>query len=106
MPDCLVAAVGGGSNAMGLFYPFLNDRDVRLIGVEAAGHGIASGKHAAPLCAGEVGVLHGNKTFLLQDKDGQILLPIPFPPDSITRRGAGACVAQGDGPCHLRLDYR
>jgi tryptophan synthase beta chain len=72
LPDCLVAAVGGGSNAMGLFYPFLNDRQVRLIGVEAAGYGIASGRHAAPLCAGSVGVLHGNKTFLLQDEFGQI----------------------------------
>jgi len=72
LPDCLVAAVGGGSNAMGLFYPFLNDRQVRLIGVEAAGYGITSGRHAAPLCAGSVGVLHGNKTFLLQDEFGQI----------------------------------
>ncbi|MCM2357768.1 MAG: tryptophan synthase subunit beta [Geobacteraceae bacterium] len=72
LPDCLVAAVGGGSNAMGLFYPFLNDHEVRLIGVEAAGYGISSGKHAAPLCAGEVGVLHGNKTYLLQDEFGQI----------------------------------
>ncbi len=72
LPDCLVAAVGGGSNAMGLFYPFLNDAEVRMIGVEAAGYGIASGKHAAPLCAGTVGVLHGNKTYLLQDQYGQI----------------------------------
>ena len=72
LPDVLVAAVGGGSNAMGLFYPFLNDPEVRLVGVEAAGYGIGTGKHAAPLCAGSVGVLHGNKTFLLQDSDGQI----------------------------------
>ncbi len=72
LPDYLVAAVGGGSNAMGLFYPFLNDRDVRMIGVEAAGYGIASGKHAASLSAGDVGVLHGNKTYLLQDRFGQI----------------------------------
>jgi tryptophan synthase beta chain len=72
LPDCLVAAVGGGSNALGLFYPFLNDPGVRLIGVEAAGYGIASGKHAAPLCAGRVGVLHGNMTYLLQDSFGQI----------------------------------
>jgi tryptophan synthase beta chain len=72
LPDYLVAAVGGGSNALGLFYPFLNDRGVRLIGVEAAGYGIASGKHAAPLCAGDVGVLHGNMTYLLQDSFGQI----------------------------------
>ncbi len=72
LPDILVAAVGGGSNALGLFYPFLKDRDVKLVGVEAAGYGIDSGKHAAPLCAGRVGVLHGNKTYLLQDEFGQI----------------------------------
>src|ERR1700686_88806 len=72
LPDYLVAAVGGGGNAMGLFYPFLDHKDVQMIGVEAAGYGIASGKHAAPLCAGNVGVLHGNKTYLLQDEFGQI----------------------------------
>jgi tryptophan synthase beta chain len=72
LPDYLVACVGGGSNAMGLFYTFLKETDVRMIGVEAAGYGISSGKHAAPLCAGKVGVLHGNKTYLLQDEDGQI----------------------------------
>jgi len=72
LPDYLVAAVGGGSNAMGLFYPFLDDKEVKMIGVEAAGFGIETGKHAAPLCAGRVGVLHGNKTYLLQDGDGQI----------------------------------
>lgn len=72
LPDCLVAAVGGGSNALGLFYPFLKDVSVRMIGVEAAGYGIDSGRHAAPLCAGTVGVLHGNKTYLLQNEYGQI----------------------------------
>jgi tryptophan synthase beta chain len=72
LPDYLVAAVGGGSNALGLFYPFLKDREVRMVGVEAAGYGISSGRHAAPLCAGSVGVLHGNKTYLLQDEFGQI----------------------------------
>jgi tryptophan synthase beta chain len=72
LPDVLVAAVGGGSNALGLFYPFLKDPGVRMIGVEASGYGIPSGRHAAPLCAGSVGVLHGNKTYLLQDADGQI----------------------------------
>ncbi|GFE59019.1 tryptophan synthase subunit beta [Geobacter sp. AOG1] len=72
LPDYLVAAVGGGSNALGLFYPFLNDTGVKMVGVEAAGYGIPSGRHAAPLCAGSVGVLHGNKTYLLQDDDGQI----------------------------------
>jgi tryptophan synthase beta chain len=73
LPDYLVAAVGGGSNAMGLFHPFLNDKEVRMIGVEAAGYGISTGKHAAPLCAGTVGVLHGNKTYLVQDEFGQII---------------------------------
>jgi len=72
LPDYLVAAVGGGSNALGLFHPFMNDKDVKMVGVEAAGYGISSGKHAAPLCAGSVGVLHGNKTYLLQDEFGQI----------------------------------
>ena len=72
LPDYLVAAVGGGSNAIGLFHAFTNDPGVRMIGVEAAGFGIDSGRHAAPLCAGTVGVLHGNKTYLLQDQFGQI----------------------------------
>jgi tryptophan synthase beta chain len=73
LPDVLVACVGGGSNAMGLFYPFLEDTSVRLIGVEAAGLGMHSGQHAAPLTAGKVGVLHGNRTYLMQDENGQIL---------------------------------
>lgn len=72
LPDALVACIGGGSNAMGLFYPFVEDAAVRLIGVEAAGLGVATGKHAASISAGRVGVLHGNKTYLLQDDDGQI----------------------------------
>jgi tryptophan synthase beta chain len=72
LPDCLVACVGGGSNALGLFYPFLSYPGVRMIGVEAAGFGIETGKHAAPLCAGSPGILHGNKTYLLQDEHGQI----------------------------------
>ena len=72
LPDYLVAAVGGGSNAIGLFHAFMDDAAVQMIGVEAAGYGIDSGKHAATLCAGSVGVLHGNKTFLLQDEFGQI----------------------------------
>ncbi|MDD2501837.1 MAG: tryptophan synthase subunit beta [Geobacter sp.] len=72
LPDALVACVGGGSNAMGLFYPFLKDSGVRLIGVEAAGHGIASGAHAAPLCAGRPGILHGQRSYLLQDQHGQV----------------------------------
>jgi tryptophan synthase beta chain len=72
LPDMAIACIGGGSNAMGLLYPFVNDRSVQLVGVEASGHGIESGKHAASISAGKVGVLHGNKTFLLQDEDGQI----------------------------------
>ena len=72
LPDACVAAIGGGSNAMGLFHPFLDDPSVRLIGVEAAGHGLDLGKHAASLSRGRPGVLHGNRTYLLQDDDGQI----------------------------------
>ena len=72
LPDAAVACIGGGSNAMGLFYPFVEDKTVRLIGVEAEGLGVATGKHAASISAGKVGVLHGNKTYLLQDEDGQI----------------------------------
>ena len=73
LPDVLVACVGGGSNAIGLFHPFIDDADVRLVGVEAAGDGIDTGRHAAPLNAGKVGVLHGNRTYLMQDEDGQIV---------------------------------
>ena len=73
LPDMVIACIGGGSNAIGLFHPFLDDQDVRIIGVEAAGHGIESGEHAASLTGGQPGVLHGNRTFLLQDDDGQIL---------------------------------
>ena len=72
LPDLLVACVGGGSNAMGLFYPFIEDRSVKMTGVEAAGLGIATGKHAASIMGGSVGVLHGNKTYLLQDEQGQV----------------------------------
>jgi len=72
LPDAIVACVGGGSNAIGIFYPFINDKRVRLIGVEAAGKGIETGKHSASLCAGEKGVLHGMLSYFLQDGDGQI----------------------------------
>jgi tryptophan synthase beta chain len=72
LPDTLVAAIGGGSNAMGLFHPFLDDPTVRMIGVEAGGDGIESGRHAASILGGRPGVLHGNRTYLLQDEDGQI----------------------------------
>ena len=72
LPDVLMACIGGGSNAIGLFHPFLEDEDVRLIGVEAAGHGVETGRHAAALNGGTPGILHGNKTYLLQDEAGQI----------------------------------
>jgi len=72
LPDSLVACIGGGSNAMGLFHPFLDDTDIEIYGVEAAGHGLKSGKHAASLAGGKPGVLHGNRTYLLMDRDGQI----------------------------------
>ena len=71
-PDCVVACVGGGSNAMGIFHPFYRDRSVRFVGVEAAGGGLAAGRHAATLVRGSVGVLHGSKSFLLQDRNGQV----------------------------------
>jgi len=73
LPDALVACVGGGSNAIGLFYPFLEDNDVAIYGVEAAGYGLETGRHAAPLCAGKPGVLHGNRTYLMEDSHGQII---------------------------------
>jgi tryptophan synthase beta chain len=72
-PDAVIACVGGGSNAMGIFYPYIPVEGVRLIGVEAAGHGLDSGKHAASLTAGRSGVLHGNRTYLLQDENGQVI---------------------------------
>lgn len=73
LPDALVACVGGGSNAIGLFHPFIDDKDVAIYGVEAAGDGIETGNHAAPLCAGKPGVLHGNRTYLVEDDNGQII---------------------------------
>jgi tryptophan synthase beta chain len=71
-PDAVIACVGGGSNAMGIFYPYIAYPPVRLVGVEAAGEGLETGRHAASLCAGKPGVLHGNRTYLLQDANGQI----------------------------------
>jgi tryptophan synthase beta chain len=73
LPDALIACVGGGSNAIGLFYPFLEDSKVAMYGVEGGGEGIETGRHAAPLCAGSPGVLHGNRTYLMEDRDGQII---------------------------------
>ena len=72
LPDSLIACIGGGSNAMGLFHPFLDDKDIEIYGVEAAGHGIPSGQHAASVSGGRPGVLHGNRTYLLMNEDGQI----------------------------------
>ena len=73
LPDTLVACVGGGSNAIGLFHPFLDDSDVAMIGVEAGGDGLETGRHAAPLSCGRPGVLHGNRTYLMEDENGQII---------------------------------
>ncbi len=73
LPDALIACIGGGSNAIGLFHPFIGDTEVAMYGVEGAGHGIETGKHSAPLSAGTPGVLHGNRTYLMQDKNGQII---------------------------------
>ena len=73
LPDALVACVGGGSNAIGLFHPMLSDESVKMFGVEAGGHGVETGEHAAPLCAGRPGVLHGNRTYLMEDDAGQII---------------------------------
>jgi tryptophan synthase beta chain len=72
-PDVVIACVGGGSNAMGIFYPYIDDSSVQLVGVEAAGDGIETGRHAASLIGGSPGVLHGNRTYLLQDENGQII---------------------------------
>ncbi|MEO1067284.1 MAG: tryptophan synthase subunit beta, partial [Pseudomonadota bacterium] len=73
LPDTVIACIGGGSNAIGLFHPFLDDEDVEIIGVEAGGHGLSTDEHCASLTGGKPGVLHGNRTYLLQDDDGQIL---------------------------------
>jgi len=78
-PDAVLACVGGGSNAMGAFYPYIPHKQVRLIGVEAGGLGLHTGKHAATLCAGKPGVLHGNRTYLMQDDNGQIIETTPSP---------------------------
>ncbi len=72
LPDSLIACIGGGSNAMGLFHPFLDDAGIEIYGVEAAGHGLATGRHAASIAGGRPGVLHGNRTYLLMNADGQI----------------------------------
>ena len=94
LPEALVACVGGGSNAIGLFHPFLDDAEVAMYGVEAAGDGLDTGRHAAPLCAGRPGVLHGNRTYLMEDENGQIL-----PTHSIS----AGLVYPGVGPEHAWL---
>lgn len=94
LPDVLVACVGGGSNAIGLFHPFVDDPDVRMVGVEAGGLGVATGKHAAPLNDGVPGVLHGNKTYLMSDADGQI---------SATHSISAGLDYPGVGPEHSHL---
>jgi tryptophan synthase beta chain len=102
LPDCLVACVGGGSNSIGLFHRFLEDEEVRMIGVEAGGHGIESGEHAARFQGGQLGVLHGAQIYLLQDEDGQIAL---------THSVSAGLDYSGVGPehCYLRdqdrIDY-
>ena len=97
LPDALVACVGGGSNAMGLFYPFVGDACVRLIGVEAAGAGIDTGLHSASICAGSYGVLDGTASLILQDEDGQVL-----PAHSV----AAGLDYPGVGPEHAFLHER
>ena len=94
LPDSLVACIGGGSNAMGLFHPFLDDPSVQMYGVEAGGHGIETGKHAASLNGGKPGVLHGNRTYLLQNDDGQIIdAHSHFRRPGLSRHRPGACLA-------------
>jgi len=101
-PDYVVACVGGGSNAMGIFHPYIPYEGVRLVGVEAAGHGVETGMHAASLTAGKVGVLHGNRTYVIQNEDGQVIethsvsagLGLPW-------RRTRACLAQGHFACRI-----
>jgi tryptophan synthase beta chain len=94
LPDALVACVGGGSNAIGLFYPFIEEESVKMYGVEAAGDGVATGRHSAPLCAGRPGVLHGNRTYLMADDDGEIIE---------THSISAGLDYPGVGPEHARL---
>jgi tryptophan synthase beta chain len=105
-PDAVIACVGGGSNAMGIFYDYIPDESVRLIGVEAAGYGLESGKHAATLCEGKAGVLHGNRTYLCRMKTDRSSKHIPSRPDSIIRRRPRTCVAERQRPRRIRGHYR
>ena len=106
-PDVVIACVGGGSNAIGIFHPYIPTPTCNSIGVEAAGEGIATGRHAASLSAGRPGVLHGNRTYLLQDANGQIreTHSISAGLDYPGRRPR-ACVAQGHRPRGIRVDHR
>ncbi len=107
LPDSLVACIGGGSNAMGLFHPFLDDAGVQIVGVEAAGHGIDTGKHAASLNGGVPGVLHGNRTFLLQDADGQIIDAHSISAGlDVSRHRPGTRLAARHRPRRVHLDHR
>ena len=107
LPDAVTACVGGGSNAIGIFHAFLNDRDVRIVGAEAAGEGIATGRHAASLAAGRPGVLHGNRTYVLCDDDGQIIethsvsAGLDYP-----GRRPGARLPEGRRPRRVRRRHR
>jgi tryptophan synthase beta chain len=96
LPDYVLACVGGGSNAIGMFYPFVNDTDVKLLGVEAGGSGVATGKHSATISAGKIGVLHGSKSYVLQDEDGQIIE---------THSISAGLDYPGVGPEHSYLNY-
>ncbi len=107
LPDSLVACIGGGSNAMGLFHPFLDDRGIEIYGVEAAGHGIDSGMHAASIAGGRPGVLHGNRTYLLMDErrpDHRSAFDFRRP--RLSGHRPGACLAQRYGPRHLPVGDR
>ena len=98
LPDSLIACIGGGSNAMGLFHPFLDDAGIEIYGVEAAGHGLASGKHAASIAGGRPGVLHGNRTYLLMNDDGQIEEAHSISAGTrLSRHRPRTCMAQGYG---------
>ena len=102
-PDALVACVGGGSNAMGLFYPYIENKEVAIFGVEAAGRGLETGEHAASLCAGRPGVLHGCRTYIMDDKDGQITsYTFRFSRPGLSWRGSGTCLVKGHRPRAIR----
>ena len=107
LPDSLVACIGGGSNAIGLFYPFLDEPSVKMVAVEAAGHGIETGAHAASLTGGRPGVLHGNRTYLLQDDDGQITgRPFDLRRPGLSRHRPGAFMAARCRPGRIHLRHR